>query len=288
MSKERSESTSHFPLRISKETVPDLLGGCIISNPIEELPIDEERLEGRTALITGSTRGIGKATALLFGKFGMNVVIHGRDETLGNQVVSEVSEAGGKAVFVCGDLRIQDESNKVLSEALQNFPRIDIAVINAGYIDDVVAESITPEQWVDVAHGNLDMAWFSVQTIGNYMMEQDYSGQTPNIVYISSVSEVGNPGQANYSAAKAGAEAAFIAFARRVVFLKRDIAMGIVRPAGVRTEIITSLPEREARVVEGINKRVFPKGSLLEPDEVAHGIAYMAGLRENGHILTLA
>lgn len=290
MTSERAELTSRFPLRISRETAPQLLGECVVSNPVEELSLDVDRLRGRTAIVTGSTRGIGKATALMFGELGMNVVVHGRDEELGKQVVDEINGKGkeGSAVFVSGDLRDPDASKKLLTTTVENFPRLDIAVLNAAFIDDAGAEVMTPEQWVNVANGNMNMTWFSLQTFGNSMIEQDYGEQTPNIVYVSSVSHIGNPGQANYSAAKAGGEAAAIAFARRAVFLKKDLAVGIVRAAGVRTEIITSLPEKEARVLEGMNKRIFPKGSFLEPKEAAHGIAYLAGLRESGHILTLS
>ena len=281
--------TTSFPPRINRDTIRAELGDRLISNPLEELILDEARLRGRTALVTGSTRGIGKATALLFGRLGMNVIVHGRDEDKGHEVAREIDSLGGEGIFVGGDLLLPDEAEKILADARSfGFGKIDIGVVNAGFIDDANAEDMTAEKWQAVSHGNLDMAWVTMQALAKHMIEQDYGENVPNIVYISSVSEFGNPGQANYSAAKAGGEAAAKAIARRLVLLKNNAAVGIVRPAGVRTEIITSLEEKEARVLEALQKRTFPVGRFFEPEEVAHGIAYMSTLKESGKVLTLA
>lgn len=194
----------------------------------------------------------------------MNVVVHGRDAKKGVEVASEIDSLGGKGVFVRGDLRVSGEAEEILVAAEHlGFGKIDIGVVNAGFIDDANAEDLTPEQWQAVSHGNLDMAWFTMQALAKHIIQQDYGENTPNIVYVSSVSEFGNPGQANYSAAKAGGEAATKAIARRLVLLKKNVAVGIVRPAGVRTEIITSLEEKEARVLEALQKKDFSSRKIF-------------------------
>lgn len=287
--------TSRFPIRLNRETMSEELGDIFVSNPKEELPINEDRLRGRSAFISGSTDGIGRETALFFAKRGMNVVVHGRNYDRGIAVAQEVHELGGKATFISGDLSDAATAARVISESKDALGgKIDIGVVNAGFIDDMNAEDMTPEAWENAAHGNLDMGWYTTQILANSMFAEMGDGkekpnlypQTPNIIYMSSVSEFGNPGQPNYSAAKAGVEAAVKAMARRAVLLKRDVAFGIIRPILVNTGIITHGDERQARGAVSANKMIFRRDPL-EADEVAHAAGYMATLTESGHVLTL-
>ena len=274
------EITRTFPINLRKNSIIAELGEPIVSDPAE-LEINPEELRGRTALITGATSGLGAATAELFSSFGMNVIIVGRDLKRGTDSLRRVTETGGEGMFIQGDISIPERATEIVRLGVAEFGRIDVGVLNAGIVSDAPITEMTPDQWYDVTHGVVDMTFFPAQALAKRMIDQENS-RIPNLIFVSSVSEIGNKQQANYSSAKAGIEALAKVFAREF----SGISVGIFRPGFINTEMLRN-EEKGLRTAEVLAKGL-PAGRVFTAEEAARGPAYLASLKESGHVLTLA
>lgn len=168
-------------------------------------------LEGKTAIITGSGRGIGRAVAVLFAQHGASVVVNDLDGEVAESVVSEIQAAGGKAVSCVGSVTAPEFPDKIVKTCVEEFGKLDIIVNNAGYTWDAVLQNITDEMWDAMIEVHLTAPFKIIRAAVPYMREvakqEIAEGKRVHrkIINVSSTSGVaGNPGQANYSAGKMG------------------------------------------------------------------------------------
>lgn len=278
-----SEITTRFNTTARRELIRTEFGESIWSQP-GELLYDPQDIKGRVALVTGASSGLGRATAFLLAEQGAMVAVAGQDDERTQATVSAIEARGGAAVPMFGDLRDREVAERIVRETAERFGRVDIGILNAGLIDDANPLTMTPEQWYKVAHGNLDISYFTAQALSNQMVAQN-NEKPANVVLVSSVSMMGNADQPNYSAAKAGSEAMIKSFARSAGSNK--ILYGIIRPGFIDTEMIQRLEERQRRGMHTLAKASMPLKRMLTVEETANGIAYLATRKESGHILTL-
>jgi 3-oxoacyl-[acyl-carrier protein] reductase len=169
-------------------------------------------LEGKTAIITGAGRGIGRAAAEIFAQDGARVVISDIDPMPAEQAVAAIVAAGGQAISVPGDVTDSSFPDLIVNTALEKFGSIDIIVNNAGYTWDAVIHKMTDEQWAAILDVHLTAPFRIIRAASSFLREtakrekaERGAAQARKIVNVSSTSGTrGNPGQANYSSAKAG------------------------------------------------------------------------------------
>lgn len=160
------------------------------------------KLDGKVAVITGAGRGIGKATALLFAKEGASVVVNDIDEAPAQATVAEIEAAGGKAIACVADITKGEEAQQLMDTGAERFGKIDILVNNAGIIRDALVHKMTDAQWDVCIDINLRGNFNCIRAASKYMMKEGHNGRVINMSSVSGL--MGNIGQANYAAAKAG------------------------------------------------------------------------------------
>ena len=196
-------------------------------------------LQGKTAIITGATRGIGRAIAIRFAKEGCNVAFCGRSR--GEKMIAveqELTALGVKAKGYVADVADMEQAQAFVKEVLADFGRVDILVNNAGITDDSAVKRMTEEQMDRVMHTNLGSVFCMTKAIQPSMWKQGYG----SIVNIGSVVGIaGNYNQANYAASKA----AIIGFSKSCAkeFAARNIRVNVVAPGFVETEMTAEVPE---------------------------------------------
>jgi 3-oxoacyl-[acyl-carrier protein] reductase len=160
------------------------------------------KLDGKVAVITGSGRGIGKATASLFAQEGASVVINDIDPAPAEEAVKEIQAKGGKALACVADITKADEARKLMDTAVEKFGKLDVLVNNAGIIRDAMIHKMTDAQWDICLNVILTGAFNCTRAASKYMRKEGHNGRIINIS--SRVGLEGNAGQINYSSAKAG------------------------------------------------------------------------------------
>lgn len=225
-------------------------------------------LSGKTALITGASRGIGKAIALLFSREGADIAITNiADDDEFRNAVTEIEKTGVKAKgYVSNAANFQD-SQKVINDVVHDFSRIDILVNNAGITRDNLLMRMTEEQWDAVIAVNLKSVFNLTKAAIQVMLKQK-SGSIINMSSVVGVS--GNAGQSNYSASKAG----IIGFTKSVAkeVGSRNIRCNAIAPGFIMTEMTEKLPEDVKN--EWISKIPLRRGGTTE--DVAHTALYLA------------
>ncbi|MDQ1473550.1 MAG: 3-oxoacyl-[acyl-carrier protein] reductase [Bryobacterales bacterium] len=221
----------------------------------------------RTAMVTGASRGIGRACALELAKAGARVVVAARQLDKLEEVASEIRTAGGEAFVVALDLASHESIKAAISTASKEFGRIDILVNNAGVTRDNLALRMKPDDWNIVLQTNLSGAFFCIQQVISPMMRERWG----RIVNISSVvGQAGNPGQANYVASKAGLIGLTKSLAQELA--SRNITVNAVAPGFIETDMTGVLKdEQKARITQGI-----PMGRIGNPAEVAAAVRFLA------------
>ena len=158
------------------------------------------RVKDKVAVVTGSGRGIGEATVRRLSEEGAKVVITDINEENAIKVANEIKAKGGQAIGVKSDVTKIDEVEALMKKAVEEFGKLDILVNNAGFNRDMLIKDMTEKDWDDVLDTDLKGAFLCAKFATKYMVEQKYG----KVVNISSRAWHGNPGQANYSSAKAG------------------------------------------------------------------------------------
>ena len=222
-------------------------------------------LSGRVALVTGASRGIGRAIAARLAKQGALVLAAARGDNA-SATVQEIQTAGGRADAVALDVTDPAAIEGAVSAAIERHGRIDILVNNAGITRDQLMLRLKRDDWDAVLSTNLTSAYMLTQAVLKPMIRQ----RSGRIVCISSVvGQSGNPGQANYAASKAG----LIGFAKSVALevASRNITVNVVAPGMIATDMTGVLPEktREALVAR------IPLGRLGAPDDVAAAVCFL-------------
>lgn len=161
-------------------------------------------LEGRAVLITGGTRGIGRALALYYAKLGAGVVIDGRDDSLLAEVIREASSLDGTVIGIAGDITDEEHRAEIIDAAAREFGGVDILINNAGVIAEALLADMTIEQWRYVLSINLDCAFFMTQLVGTRFMLPRGHGKVIN--FSSVLGTTALAGHNNYAASKGGIE----------------------------------------------------------------------------------
>jgi 3-oxoacyl-[acyl-carrier protein] reductase len=219
----------------------------------------------KTVLVTGSSRGIGKAIALYLAKQGFDLVIHCRSQRVqAEEVAAEIRQLGRQARILQFDIADRTQCSEQLNQDIESHSAYYGVVCNAGITADNAFPSLTGEQWDSVIHSNLDGFYNVLQPVVMPMVRRRKPGR---IVTLSSVSGLmGNRGQVNYSAAKAGIIGATKALALELA--KRDITVNCVAPGLIETEMVSELPLEEI-------KKMIPARRIGSPKEVAAVVAFL-------------
>lgn len=224
-------------------------------------------LHGKVALVTGASRGIGRAVALELAGNGATVVVNYRGQQMAaNEVVSSIEASGGAAVAVQADVSRAEDVQRLVDAALDAFGRIDILVNNAGITRDNLLLRMKDDEWDNVIDTNLRSAYLLTKAVLRPMMK----ARGGRIVNISSVVGLsGNAGQANYAAAKAG----LLGFSRSVAreMASRGITCNVVAPGFVETDITAALGDDVKRGALG----AIPLGRFGRPEDVAAVVAFL-------------
>ncbi len=226
-------------------------------------------LDGKTALITGAARGIGRAIALDLGRLGANVFITYRgSEAQANAVADEVRALGAECRLSQLDVRSSEDVDRILAEVKDAFGAVNILVNNAGMTADTLVMRMSEQQFDDVIATNLRGTFLMSKAVLRDMLRARW-GRIINITSVVGVA--GNPGQANYAASKAG----IIGFTKSLALevATRGITVNAIAPGFVLTEMTSGLTEEQK---EFILARI-PLGRYAEAEEISPIVAFLAG-----------
>ncbi len=225
-------------------------------------------LENRVALVTGGSRGIGRAVALELAARGAAVVVnYHKSPDAAGEVVQQIQAAGGKAAAFQADVSDYKQAEALVKFAVETFGDLSILVNNAGITRDQLIMMMPEADWDAVIDTNLKSTFNCSKAAVKHMMRKRYG----RIVSIASVAgQMGNPGQTNYSASKAGQIGFTKALAREVA--ARNVTVNAVAPGFVDTEILDAMsPETLAAAL-----KLVPLGRKGQPEEIAHAVAFLA------------
>ncbi len=238
-------------------------------------------LSGQVALVTGASRGLGEAVAKALGAAGARVVCVARNvEKLADTVESIVAAGGAAEAFPC-DVTSATSVNELIEKIEAGLGRLDILVNNAGITRDTLIPRMTDEQWDEVINTNLRGAFLFTRAVSRLMMSQRY-GRIINMASVSGL--IGNPGQANYSASKAGLIGMTRTVARELA--SRNVTVNAVAPGFIETEMTAALGPL---VLDEVKKRV-PAKRLGTPADVAAAVLFLASHDSSyltGQVLTV-
>lgn len=225
-------------------------------------------LEGRIAVVTGASRGIGKSIALQLAGRGAAVVINYNHSTqAAEEIVDQISTSGGKAVAFQADVSQMEQAQALVKAAVDGLGGLDILVNNAGITRDTLIMMMGESDWDDVISTNLKSTFNCSKAAVRYMMRKRYG----RIINITSVSgQFGNAGQTNYSASKAGQIGFTKALAREVA--SRNITVNAIAAGYIETDIWANVPEESRQAALSM----IPLGRKGEPQEIAYAVAFLA------------
>ncbi|MGB7444256.1 MAG: 3-oxoacyl-[acyl-carrier-protein] reductase [Coleofasciculaceae cyanobacterium] len=232
---------------------------------MEELQTPQQRLSERVAIVTGASRGIGRACALALASEGAKVVVnYASSVDSAQKVVAAITEAGGEALALQADVSKLEQVETLIKDTQEKFGRIDVLVNNAGITRDTLLLRMKPEDWQAVIDLNLTGVFLCTRAVSKVMLKQ----RTGRIINIASVAgQMGNPGQANYSAAKAGV----IGFTKTVAkeLASRGITVNAVAPGFITTDMTSDIKSEEIL-------KYIPLGRFGQPEEIAGMVKFLA------------
>jgi acetoacetyl-CoA reductase/3-oxoacyl-[acyl-carrier protein] reductase len=226
-----------------------------------------KRLEGKTALVTGASRGIGRAIAIELAREGARVAVNYQsNDAKAKEVVDEIAKFGGAAMLAKANLADPKEARALVKMVAEEFRHLDILVNNAGITRDAMLRKLTDENWIEVIQTNLNACFYCTSAAIPIMTAQSYG----RIVNISSMNgQVPALGQANYSASKGG----IIAFTRTAAaeLAKSGITVNTVAPGYTETDMFAKVPaDIQAQI-----KAKIPLGRFAQPEEIAKAVIFL-------------
>jgi 3-oxoacyl-[acyl-carrier protein] reductase len=225
-----------------------------------------ERLKGQVAIVTGASRGIGRAVAIALAAEGAKVVVnYAKSSQAADAVVAEIKEMGSEAIALQADVAQADQVDALFGAVLEQWGRIDVLVNNAGIARDMLLIRMKLEDWQAVIDLNLTGVFLCTKAASKVMLKQR-SGRIINVTSV--VGEMGNAGQANYSASKAGVIGFTKAIAKEVA--SRGITVNAVAPGFITTDMTADIKSGEEIL------KMIPLGRYGQPDEVAGLIRFLA------------
>jgi 3-oxoacyl-[acyl-carrier protein] reductase len=236
----------------------------------------------RVAVVTGASRGIGRAVALELGRGGASVVVNYHTQAAAaEKVVESIRAAGGQAMAFQADVGEFGAAEALIKSAIQHFGDLHILVNNAGITRDGLIMTQPEQDWDDVLRTNLKSTFNCSKVAVRHMLRQRYG----RVINISSVAGLmGNAGQTGYSASKAGQIGFTKALAREVA--PRGITVNAIAAGYIETEIWSDVPQAAKDSVQGL----IPLARIGQPEEVAHAVAFLASDKAayiTGHVLTV-
>lgn len=223
-------------------------------------------MQDQVAIVTGASRGIGRAIALALAEAGAKVVVnYASSSTAADEVVAKIQEMGGEAIALQADVSQADQVDALIKAVTDQWGRIDVLVNNAGITRDTLLLRMKPEDWQAVINLNLTGVFLCTKAVSKVMLKQR-SGRVINIASVAG--QMGNPGQANYSAAKAGV----IGFTKTVAkeFASRGVTVNAVAPGFIATDMTHELPNQEEIL------KFIPLGRFGNAEEVAGLVRFLA------------
>ena len=223
-------------------------------------------VNGKIALVTGGAQGIGKAIALLLAQKGSDVIVSDVNLEKAEETAREIEALSRRSMAIRANVAVLDEVEKMVQTLIERFGQIDILVNNAGIARDKLLLRMTEEDWDAVLDINLKGTFNCTKAVIRYMSKQR-SGKIVNIASV--VGEMGNAGQANYSASKAGV----IGFTKTIAreFASRGITVNAIAPGYIVTPMTDALPEKAKEEL----KRMIPMERLGQPEDVAQAVFFL-------------
>jgi 3-oxoacyl-[acyl-carrier protein] reductase len=239
------------------------------------------KLEGRVALVTGASQGIGHACALALARHGASVAVAARNQQKLDELVKEIETAGGKAAAFGIDVAEEEQVKTGVKSVISHFSKIDILINNAGITRDQLVMRMKRNDWDSVLNTNLTSAYLCIQQVIPSMLKQRWG----RIINISSVfGQMGQAGQANYAASKAGLIGLTMAMAREVA--SRNITCNAVAPGFIETSMTAALSEEFRQTAV----KSIPLGRVGSVDDVASAVNFLASEEASyitGHVLNV-
>ncbi len=239
------------------------------------------RFEGRVALVTGASQGIGHACALALAREGATVAVAARNRQKLDELVAQIAASGGKAAAFVIDVADEEQVKSGIKSALGQFGKIDILVNNAGITRDQLVMRMKRSDWDAVLNTNLTSAYLCIQQVIGSMLKQRWG----RIINVTSVfGQIGQAGQANYAASKAGLIGLTLAMAREVA--SRNITCNAVAPGFIETSMTAALSDEFKHNAV----RQIPLGRVGSPEDVASAVRFLASDDASyitGHVLNV-
>ncbi len=222
------------------------------------------RLKDKVAVITGSGRGIGEGIVMRFAKEGAKIIVNDVNEADAKNVVEKVTAQGGKAVAVIGSVATRAVVQQMVDTAVKEYGTLDIMINNAGITRDAILHKMTDEQWNQVIAVNLTGVFYGIQCAGIHMRQKGYG----KIINISSTSALGNAGQLNYSATKAGVIGMTKTAAKELG--PKGINVNAIAPGMIWTDMMKSMPEETIKQMDAMLPFLVPMNRKGSPEDIAN------------------
>lgn len=233
------------------------------------------RLKDKVALVTGSSRGVGRAVALGFAQQGANVVVnYTSNQIAANEVVDAIEAMGSKAIAVKADVAQKKDAEELVKETVETFGKIDILVNNAGFTRPALLLKMSEDQWDQVVDIHLKGAFLCSQAAGLHMKEQN-SGKIINVMSVAGL--VGTVGQVNYSAAKGGILSMTKSIARELA--RYNICCNVISLGIVATDMTEKIRSDEKLRDIYMNRILLKR--FAEPDDISPAFAFLASDESN-------
>lgn len=228
------------------------------------------RLKDKVAIVTGSGRGIGEGIVLRFAEEGAKIIVNDVNEADAANVVNQVKAKGGQAVAVLGSVSDRATVQKMVDTAVKEFGTLDIIINNAGITRDSILHKMTDDQWNAVIDVNLTGVFYGIQCAARYMREKGYG----KIINISSTSALGNAGQLNYSATKAGVIGMTKTAAKELG--AKGINVNAIAPGMIWTDMMKSMPPETIKQMDAMLPYLVPMNRKGSPRDIANLALFLA------------
>jgi NAD(P)-dependent dehydrogenase (short-subunit alcohol dehydrogenase family) len=222
------------------------------------------RLKDKVAIITGSGRGIGEGIVLRFAEEGAKIIVNDVNEADAKNVVDQVGAKGGKAIAVIGSVSDRATVQKMVDTAVKEFGTLDIIINNAGITRDSILHKMTDDQWNAVMDVNLTGVFYGIQCAARVMREKGYG----KIINISSTSALGNAGQLNYSATKAGVIGMTKTAAKELG--AKGINVNAIAPGMIWTDMMKNMPPESIKQMDAMLPYLVPMNRKGSPLDIAN------------------
>ncbi len=238
-------------------------------------------LSGQVAVVTGASQGLGKSMAIAIGGSGAKVACVARNAEKLAETVSTITSSGGEAEAISCDVTDRESVENVIKTVTDKWEKIDILINNAGITRDTLLPAMSDEQWDEVINTNLRGAFLFMRAVSRQMMRARY-GRIINITSIAGI--IGNPGQTNYSASKAGLIGITRSLSKELS--KRKVTINAVAPGFIESEMTRAMGDAALDAA----KQHVPMQRLGTPEEVAAAVLFLASSASSyitGHVLTV-